>query len=64
MKFMQTVMSCRKKTISDESEDSKAAAAQNLSENLHRKISIFLFAVDLLMSALLIFSLADMSMCF
>ena len=42
MKFMQTIMSCRRKTISDESENLKAAAAQNLSENLHRKISIFL----------------------
>ena len=42
MKFMQTVMSCRKETISDKLKDLKAVTVQNLSENLHRKISIFL----------------------
>ena len=42
MKFMQTIMSCKKKTISDKSENLKAAAAQDLSENLHRKIFTFL----------------------
>ena len=42
MKFMQTIMSCSKKTISNESENLKTAMMWNLSENLHKKISIFL----------------------
>ena len=56
MKFMQTIMSCRKEIISDEFENSKTMTAQNLSENLCRKIFIFLMYLSAIIFSFIWFS--------